>query len=426
MESKFIEESVYELLPDFLKKAVNTFIGRERDVVLMSSLAVLSSCLPNVSGEYDGKKYFSNLYLLIIAPPASGKGRMNIAALLAERIHEKIKADSQAMIDICKSEKKNSSVSCPKLSIKIVPGNVSSAKIYTHLKNSKHGIIMIESEADSISAMLKQEWGDFSDVLRKAFHHEKVSLSREVDDKYIEIPNPKLSLVLSGTENQLKPLLQSQENGLFSRFLFYHFNEGSSWKEIGPSIDGVDKNQLFMQIGDSVFDLYQNLVMNGKPILFEFTIAQWNELNTTLGHANALFIANGKLSFLSCVKRHGLMLFRLAMIISVIRNHKTVYNSDSLICEDADFQIAKSIVKTLLDHALTVLELFEQKALGLTIKEYSILSKLPYEFGRAAAISIGNGMEVPLRTMDHFLKRMLDKEVLIKPKTGLYRKNKKC
>ncbi|NYJ26616.1 DUF3987 domain-containing protein [Allomuricauda sp. ARW1Y1] len=425
MANKFIKESVYESLPIILKQGMETFEGRERDVILMSSLAVLSGCLPNITGVYDDKKYFSNLYLLILAPPASGKGRMNIAALLAERIHAKIKSDSQAAIDKYKSENKGNLKGCPKLDVKIVPGNVSSAKLYTHLKVSKNGIVMIESEADSISAMLKQEWGDFSDVLRKAYHHEKISLSRETDDKFIEVFNPKLSLVLSGTKNQLKPLLQSHENGLFSRFLYYYFNDGTEWKDVAPrKEDSIDRMQTFQQIGDSIYDLYQTLITNNRTISFELTNKQWDELNSTLGYANYLLNKNGKISFLSSVKRHGLMLFRLAMILSTLRKHKTVFNSEKLVCEDVDFQIAKNIVKTLLDHALTVFELFENKALGLTIKDYSTLANLPYQFERGQAIAIGRDLDIPERTMDYFLNRMLNKKVLIRIKPGFYRKIK--
>ena len=78
---------------------------------------------------------------------------------------------------------------------------------------------MMESEADTLSIMMNNDWSNFNDVLRKCFHHEPLSIARKVEDIFVEISEPKLSVIISGTPGQLKPLLKSKENGLFSRFL---------------------------------------------------------------------------------------------------------------------------------------------------------------------------------------------------------------
>ncbi|HAO05422.1 MAG TPA: hypothetical protein DCQ50_00250 [Chryseobacterium sp.] len=48
---------------------------------MLSSLGILSNCLPNIKGNYDGDSVYPNLYILIIAPPASGKGVMNYSRI---------------------------------------------------------------------------------------------------------------------------------------------------------------------------------------------------------------------------------------------------------------------------------------------------------------------------------------------------------
>ncbi|MBK8636709.1 MAG: hypothetical protein IPN72_25515 [Saprospiraceae bacterium] len=40
-----------------------------------------------------------------------------------------------------------------------------------------------------MSGAKKQDWGDYSPVLRAAFHHEKVTFSRKTNNEYIEIRN---------------------------------------------------------------------------------------------------------------------------------------------------------------------------------------------------------------------------------------------
>jgi hypothetical protein len=70
--------------------------------------------------------------------------------------------------------------------------------------------LIFENEADALSNMLKQDYGNFSDILRNSFQHETVSISRASDDRYFEIKSPQLSIVLSGTPNQVMPLIQSK------------------------------------------------------------------------------------------------------------------------------------------------------------------------------------------------------------------------
>lgn len=106
METDFLPEIVYQKLPEILFELTEPFTGREKDVVLLSSLGVLSAALPKVHGIYDGNLYSPNLYLLVVAPAASGKGVMNKSKVLIEKIHQYILEISLENIAECESEKK--------------------------------------------------------------------------------------------------------------------------------------------------------------------------------------------------------------------------------------------------------------------------------------------------------------------------------
>ena len=82
VKNDLIDQKIYKLLPTTLRKLTDNFEGREKDIILTSSIGVLSACLPNVYGMYGSEKLYSNLYLMIIAPAASGKGVMNKSRLL--------------------------------------------------------------------------------------------------------------------------------------------------------------------------------------------------------------------------------------------------------------------------------------------------------------------------------------------------------
>ena len=419
MEDKYFKKEIYDNLPDILKPLVSEFSEREKDVVLLSCIGVLSNCMPNVMGYYDKKKHFPHLYTMVIAPPASGKGSMGYSSILIEKIHQHELNKSRVNIKNWGKEKIGKR---PSLDVKILPGNVSSAKFYSHMKDNEHGLLIFESEADSISNMLKQDWGNFSDILRKAYHHEKISISREIDDKFIEIGLPKLSMVISGTPGQVKPLVMSTENGLFSRFLYYYFDDGIEWKDVTPTDNFTDYTSVFKNSSESIYELYVELEKMEQSVEFQFTDEQWKKLNCTLKKATTIFSENGLSSLVSSVFRSGLNLFRIAMILSVLRNIDTITDNQKLICADVDFETAHSIIKYLLDHVILVSEIFEKDKFGLSVYELNILSSLPKNFKREEAVKIGKNLDVKTRTMDTYLNKWKTKKALKIVKPGYYEK----
>jgi len=425
MENNLLPESIYETLPDLLKELTTPFVGRERDIVLLSSIGVISSILPKVFGIYDRSRFYSNLFTLIIAPPASGKGMMNKSKVLVEKIHNYIKEISLAEIEDCNAEKKgNKGIKCPELKIKILPGNVSSSKIYKHIQNSNYGLLIFETEADTISTMLKNDWGNFSDVLRKAFHHETISISREIDDKYFEVPNPKLSLVISGTPDQVKPLIQSKANGLFSRFLFYYFNEPVGWKDVSPNGSTVDYNQFFSEAGEDMFRLYGKLIDNNQcEVEIKLSDTQWQTFNDTMSYVVDVFIKEKKLDIIPIIKRQGVMMFRICMILTIIRHKENTIFESSITCNDEDFETALKIIKTTIDHSIQVSSLLGGGN-NLSVKETLLLSSLPQTFQRREAITAGEQLNIPKRTVDYTLRNWTKSKIINKVSNGNYSKIK--
>jgi hypothetical protein len=116
----------------------------------------------------------------------------------------------------------------PNYKILYIPANISSAMVIQHLKEGNERGIFCETEADSMGNTLKQDWGGYSDLLRKAFHHEPISYSRKTNKEFVEIDNPCLSVALSGTPGQVENLIKSSEDGLFSRFIFYSFKSNQN------------------------------------------------------------------------------------------------------------------------------------------------------------------------------------------------------
>ena len=103
----YIPENIYDVLPPPLKEACNVFKGRERDVLFTSAISIISGGLHNVSGLYANDKAFANLFSIIIAPPASGKGVMKYSRQLGDCYHDFLLKQSKEAIKEYKKEKKS-------------------------------------------------------------------------------------------------------------------------------------------------------------------------------------------------------------------------------------------------------------------------------------------------------------------------------
>lgn len=420
MGRRLIEKHIYNRLPEELIWLTEHFDSREKDIVLLSSLGVLSNCLPNVFGIYDGDTLYPNLYLMVIAPAASGKGVMNYSRLLIEPIHDKIFNDSKSEYLECQKEsKKNDKGLCPEVKVKILPANISSAEMHSFLDSSEHGLLIMESEADTMSNMLKNDWSNYSDVLRKAFQHEPVSISRKTEKVFVDIKEPKLSMVISGTPDQLKPLIKSRENGLFSRFMIYNFDEITDFKDVF-AVKTRNNKTVFEAVGQDIFNLYGELAKLKKPIEFCFTNQQKEKFLKIIRPIRTDIVNNHSQSFISNLHRHGLILFRIAMILTVLRNKESLITEEKIYCSDSDFLVASQLMKTMLRHCQFTFNSIETG--DLSIQDENILDDLKSTFTRQEAINIGAKYDIPTRTIDDKLAQWKKRKYIFKHSRGKYKK----
>ncbi|WP_189663084.1 DUF3987 domain-containing protein [Polaribacter sp. IC073] len=421
MRREQIEEKIYRNLPETLQKLTEPFENREKDIVLLSSLGVLSNCLPNIYGLYDGDTIYPHLYLMVIAPAASGKGVMNYSRLLIDQIHDKVFNESKIEYLVCEeAKKKNDTEKCPDIKAKILPANISSAEMHSFLESSEYGMLIMESEADTLSNMLKNDWSNYSDVLRKAFHHEPISISRKSEKVFVDIKEPKLAMVISGTPDQLMPLMKSRENGLFSRFMIYSFDEITSFKDVFATKNNNTK-VVFKKIGDEIFKLYGELVDLKKQIEFCFTDSQKKSFLDMIRPIRDDIIDNHSQSFISNLHRHGLILFRIAMILTVLRNKSDMNKGEKLYCSNLDFIIATRLMKNLLRHCQFIFNSVESGG-GLSIQDETILDDLTTIFTRQRAVEIGAKHGVPKRTIDDKLVQWQKRRLIFKQSVGKYKK----
>lgn len=429
-KTSLLPDHLFEKLPEDLKAITQNYEGRERDMILLPCLGVMSCCLPNYYGVYDGDDVTANLYVMIIAPPASGKGVIKNSLDLISRIDEEIRKRSLKEIDKVKKANKKESVNSPLPPIehKIFPGNITSADFYQHLENSKHGALILESEADTISNMLKSDFGNYSDILRKAFHHETLSISRKIEKLYCRIIKPKLSMVISGTPDQLQPLIKSRDNGLFSRFILYNFDEVSSFKNV---FEKNDKNYVndFQKLEQKLFEFYGFYRKDGRQILFKLDKDQEEYFIKIFSNINDKYEQSFDKNFLPNIRRHALICYRLMMIISLLRNIDNLIKSKEgnavVKCENSDIDLSVELIKCLIDHCYHSYVTLGGATNSTTLQDKTFLKKLGSNFTSQEAYEIGKSLGIKKRVVIDKIRQFQDKNLISRVKKGHFKKHLK-
>ena len=435
----YLPDSIFDLLPELLRDGCKVFTNkRERDVFLTGALSIFSGCMPNVVGVYMRKEVYANMYVFIVAPAASGKGALTFSKELGQKYHEKLlqaSSDQRKIYNMKMEEyKKNmynknaekESLEIPEeppFKVLYIPANNSSARVIQHLKEGDEQGIFCETEADTMGNVLKQDWGSYSDLLRKAFHHEPISYSRKKDKEFVEIKKPRLAVALAGTPGQVEGLIKSAEDGLFSRFLFYVFRSEIEWMDASDTAGGYNLTTHFEALSIQVLQFVEFLQSTNK-INFNLTTNQWNKLNEFGCKSISKLTTLISEDMASTAKRLGLILYRIAMIISALRYFDNGEVPIHMTCSDDDFGIALKLINTYQEHAAFMYGELPKSAgvADKTLKKF--IDLLPDEFQRKEAVELALSINVKERTADGYLAKLVAIKQLDNTRLGFYKKIK--
>lgn len=434
-----IPQSVYDNLPPILLESCQVFkASREKDVFLTGALAILSGCLPNVSGLYSGSIVYPSLFSFILAPAASGKGALKYAKTLADNYHDKTLETSkeekkryEENLEAYKMLKAKNKLEegqampmAPKFKVVYIPANTSNAKIIQHLDCNEGKGIICETEADTLGQTFKNDWGSYSDMLRKSFHHEKISVSRKTEGEFVEVNNPQLSVALSGTPKQVFNIISSAEDGLFSRFIFYVFKTDAVWFDPSPKGNPVNLTDFFKTQSKEVFKMVE--YFERDEMILQLTDEQWGKFNPVfsayLQQINT-FVSDDALSI---VKRLGLILYRFCMIFTAVRKYHSNNYYKEIYCTDVDFETALALIHVYLQHSIIMFENLPKQEEGGVFKsgtnKKQFFEALPNTFQRKEAVEIAKNFSISERSVGTFLKSCLGK-YLSQPEYGVYKKS---
>ncbi len=426
-------KSLYPHLPEFLQKVVAVATSdEERDILLLSSLVAISACLPKLYGIYDGKKVFSNLFLFVTAQASAGKGRMVHCRQLVNPIHKELREEAKLHkqhyeVELAEYNAKKGKEegiekpSKPPEKMLFIPANNSSTGAYQLLGDSDGRGLIFETEGDTLAHAFKSDYGNYSDGFRKAFHHETISYYRRTDREFVDIENPCLSTVLSGTPKQVSALIPNAENGLFSRFIFYYMNVNPIWKNVFASTTDNGLDDYFETLGNEFYELYRLLKTNGD-FQFHLTVDQQEQFNSFFSKTQGKYITLQGLDYMATIRRLGLIAYRFCMLFSALRVLETGDISNKIVCEERDFQASLEIIKVLVVHSSKVFSELpeeEQKPSRKNRKE-RFLHNLPATFNRQTYLEVAKNLNLPAKTAEGYITGFIKANLIHRERQDSY------
>jgi hypothetical protein len=418
-------KSLFPQLPGFLQKVLQVSdSNEERDIMLLGTLVTLSACLPKIYGIYDGKRVYPNLYLFISAQASAGKGRLVHCKQLVKPVHKALREQARLIkiqyeADLAEySSKKGKEEGVekpeqPKEKMLFIPANNSTTGVFQLLSDNNGKGLIFETEGDTLAQAFKSDYGNYSDGFRKAFHHETISYYRRTDREYVDIEQPCLSTVLSGTPKQISSLIPNAENGLFSRFIFYFMNVQPVWKNVFASSASNGLDDHFNNLGKEFYELYTSLDASSE-MEFSFSPEQQQKFNSFFADIQTRYITIQGLDYMATVRRLGLVAFRMAMILTVLRIPETGEWPEHILCNNTDFNVVLTIIKTLVKHSSRVFsELPEdnQPPKRKNRKE-KFLENLPLHFNRQKYLDVAKSLSIPDKTAEGYITEFVKKALI--------------
>ena len=442
-----LPDELFDRLPDFLKRGLTHVRNkRERDILLLSMITNISGCLPGVRMNYGGMVYSADLYLVALAGSGRGKGVMQLAAILPAAIQEYYdelnrKDEREYRQKLLKwnleerlaaQEKRVPDLDqCPEMPVerilKVAP-NISKSQLILALEaGGAVGLVMNASELDMISSAMHQEYGKHDDVMRAASQHEEVSSYFKTDHRLVVVSDPHLALCASGTPAQLHKFISSLENGMYSRVAFYVGQAPWEYKSANPGKVRLDMRAYFKGMGEELLRMF--IFLSGSPTEVVFTEEQWKEHTERFRTYLREVVAEDDDSPGAIVLRHGLMMSRIAMVLTALRKCEPQWNTSEWECSDEDFHTAMQIVDVLLEHSLLLSTSMDDTAgrirpVKAFFKLRPVLKKMPREFTYSELMAAANEAGLPTASVKRYLLRLVYYQIVEK-EDGKYRKTGK-
>ncbi len=398
-------------LPTLLAEALSVSPeGETRDMLLLSLLTNCAYALPAMRMLHGRPHhtYSPELLTMIVAPAASGKGVMNYGRLLLQAIEG------------CNGKQV------------YIPANSSASALLKMMDEYNGRGIVFATEMDTLTQTLRAAYGQFGDIVRCIFEHETVSQLRRQNNEFIEIRSPRIAMLLSGTPNQVSPLLRNRENGLMSRFACYVVNNRMDFDDHVWDVEEEGniphESMLYDRLATELGDRYLWMETAGHECYFYLTNTQLKTIKRMFRSEYDNYSAEFGDLFDASLKRMPVIMKRIGMILAGLRLDMTKPLPERVVCSEEDFQTMLLMGHKLLMHAAMVFQMMpELKAtpvgeIGGNMLQRQFFQMLPTDFTKQDAVKQAEVLGVNQRTMERWLVKLIQSSNIQHVAHGEYHK----
>lgn len=441
------QKSFKNQLPDIVQRIMEHNPQPTEELNFLQTIATLAAFgafMPNTTFSIKTDEFiYPYIYLIAIGPAAGGKSTIKVADKIfkihAARIYEIMNKEVEASKEAHKKwlkctqkcKDKEDDCGCGSEPIETPMPTLIISAIITHSKmiqilsnNKPNCTLLLDTELDNATHTNKQDYGNLSPVLRKAYEFESLSSHTHIHGN-VCVELPKICLILSGTPEQIKRFLVNKEDGLSSRCIFFnlsyqpyrgiaefddsHTHTDTFWKDIKPRIIGI--SQYFEK-----HPLHLTLSREGREHIDEYFRAK----------EESVLVYNDA-AYISSTRRMRGILLRLAMVITALEaygancaeeHYPISLGTIDLVLSWADFLLAQSyqVCDMLPEPTMTASE-------GKTYARKVVFDRLPCGFESSIYEKELAGIpNYSKSTFKRDLKEWIKTDLLRKVKHGYYEK----
>ena len=463
-----LPDAMVQCLPQMMSEPLSLYQDADiRTMLLAAMMPTLGSAMSNVRVRHERKLYAPGMMNVCVGPSASGKGTVGDVASLIDGINEIICAESaQEMADYCKKRNRYERLKKqldgaakrdltqlvdvndiageidepqePQRRMHKLPSKTTAANYHRllHANGAQISYLHIP-ELDELNAANRTTFGDFNYMLLAAHNEEPLHTARKTDDEDYRIERTRLALVATGTESSVHAFIPNLEDGLSTRFIYHNLPAKSDVRDEMDEAMAEAFNDVYTHHRTQLTAIWKELRRFDGKTDEELPRLMFSDEQRTLINdyyrqmVSFIALTQPDRDLRAPILRTRLNLYRMLMIISVLRRHEAMGTEEGMFDERL-FTVAAEDLRWGLSYIFYLMmqtsamynrlrsKEKEEAPKQTRISALGFLHMLPRQFTTAKAISIGKEHGIGESGVTKKLTRLCKEYYIVKVAHGAF------
>ena len=464
-----LPDTMWQSLPQMMSEPLSLYDDADiRTMLLMAMMPTIGSAMSNVRVRHGQRLYSLGMMNICVGPSASGKGCVGDVASLVDGINDIICSESaQAQADYRKRHKRYNRLSsqlnfaakgdmshlidvndiaeevdepqAPLRRMHKLPGKTTAANYYRliHANGENISYLHIPEIAEMIAAN-KGSFGDFMYIFLAAQNEEELHTGRKTDDEDFLIKHTRLALVATGTMSSVREFIPNLEDGLSTRFLYHNLPAKDTVRDEMDEATAEAFRDVYTYYRGQLTEIWKELrQFEGKTedelprlVISDEQRKLIDDYYRQLVSFVALALPDRDLR--APILRSRLNLYRMLMIIAVLRRHEAEGMAEGIFAEphfattDADLRWGLAYIFYTVMQTSAIYDRLRREERDEPKRVYlsalAFLQMLPKQFTTAEANRAGEEWGIMNRSVSRHLCTLYRKGYIVRIRQGVYRK----